>query len=129
LPACRSRAWGGQRKWQFDYHRLDVWWVAYEAFLRGSAIAKALPQGYGKLKDHLQRALAGAFTQTSEVAARTGADRAQRVRAARSEVGESAAALEAVGGLGLADPAEVDAVIELLWRQSAMLYRLAQPRR
>lgn len=118
-----------QRKWQFDYHRLDVWWVAYEAFIRGSAIARALPQGHGKLKDHLQRALAGAFTQTSEVAPRTGADRAQRVRVARSEASEAAAALEAVGGLGLADPAQVDAVIELLWRQSAMLYRLAHSKR
>ena len=83
----------------------------------------------GKLKDHLQRAQAGAFTQTSEVAPRTGADRAQRVRVARSEASEAAAALEAVGGRGLAYPAEVDTVIELLWRQSAMLYRLAHSKR
>jgi len=72
-----------QRRWQFKYHRRDVWLVAYEAFIRGSAIAKALPQEYGKLKDHLQRALAGAFEQTSEVAPRTEADRTQRVRSLR----------------------------------------------
>ena len=118
-----------QRKWQFDYHRLDVWWVAFEAFIRGNAIADALPTGQAKLKDHLKRALASAFTQTSEVAPRKGADRAQRVRVARSEASEAAAALEAVGGLGLAEPREIDAVLELLWRQSAMLYRLANPRR
>ena len=35
---------------------LDAWRIALEALLEGDRICKALPRGYGKLKDQLQRA-------------------------------------------------------------------------
>ena len=60
----------------FDHHRLDAWHVAKQALIDGMAILKAIPQGYGKLKDQGQRALCSSFTLTSEAAARTGADAA-----------------------------------------------------
>ena len=124
-----QRAKPGARRWHFDHHRLDAWHVGLDALVRGDAIAKAIPRGYGALKDQLQRALSGAFTQTTEAAARTGADRLARFRVARAEAGEAAGALEALEQLGVADAAEVDVVLGLLWRLCAMLTRLAQLKR
>jgi len=79
-----------QRPGHFDHHRLQAWRVALEALLAGRALCRTLPRGYGKLKDQLERALDGAFTLTSEAAARTGADRACRFRWARAEANEAA---------------------------------------
>jgi four helix bundle protein len=118
-----------ERRWRFDHHRLDAWHVALEALVRGEAIVKALPRGYGTLGDQLRRALSGAFTQTTEAAARTGADRLARFRIARAEAGEAAGALEALERLGVADPSKVDEAMGLLWRLSAMLCRLAKLKR
>ncbi len=115
-------------KQHFDHHRLDAWRIAFEALLEGDRIAKRIPRGYGKLKDQLARALQGAFTLTSETAARTGADRACRFRWARGEANEAAAVLEALAELGAAEPAAAASVIDKLWRLSAMLTRLAMPR-
>ena len=118
-----------QRRWQFDHHRLDAYHVALEALVKGMAIINGLPRGYGKLKDQAARALQGAFTQTTEASARTGADRLARYRSARAEAGETAGLLEAFEHLRIADAAEVDEVLELLWRLCAMLCRLAKLRR
>jgi len=109
----------------FDHHRLDAYRVALEAMVAGDRIAQKLPRGYGKLKDQLQRALQGAFLQTTEAAARTGADRRARFRSARAEAGEAAGALEGLVALGVADANEVAQVHQLLWRLCAMLCRLA----
>ena len=118
-----------QRRYAFHHHGLDAYHVALEALLLGMAIARELPRGYGKLKDQLERALQGAFLQTSEAAARTGADRQARYRAARAEACEAAAALEAIEQLGVADAERVDTVLGLLWRLCAMLTGLAGLRR
>jgi four helix bundle protein len=113
----------------FDHHRLDAWRIAFEATIEGDRISKAIPRGYGKLKDQLNRALAGAFTLTSEGAARTGADRACRFRWARAEAGEAAAVVELLSHLGIANEKAAQSVIDKLWRLSAMLTRLALPKR
>lgn len=113
----------------FDHHRLDAWHIAFQATLEGDRISKAIPRGYGKLKDQLERALHGAFTLTSEGAARTGADRACRFRWARAEANEAAAVLELLSHLGAAKADATQQVIDKLWRLSAMLTRLALPRR
>ena len=118
-----------QQRWQFDHHRLDAYDVAMQALVKGTAIINRLPRGYGKLKDQAARALQGAFTQTTEASARTGADRLARYRSARAEAGEAAGLFEAFEQLNLADAAEVDEVLELLWRLSAMLCRLAKLKR
>ena len=115
-----------KRRYSFDHHRLDAYEVALDAMVLGHGIARKLPRGYGKLKDQLERALIGAFLQTSEAAARTGADRQSRFRTARAEAGEAAAALEGLGRLGLVTAERADEVIEKLHRLCAMLTRLAQ---
>ena len=109
----------------FDHHRLDAWRIGFDALIEGQAIAKQIPRGHGKLRDQLQRALQGAFTLTSEGAARTGDDRSCRFRWARAEAGEAAAILEALARMGLCDAERCQRVIDMLWRQSAMLTRLA----
>jgi hypothetical protein len=118
-----------QPRWRFDHHGLDAYHVALEALVGGEAILKALPRGYGDLGDQTKRALHGAFLQTAEASARTGADRLARFRAARAEAGEAAASFEALERLGVADSAAVDAELGLLWRLCAMLCRLAQLKR
>ena len=109
----------------FDHQRLDAFWVALEALVLGDLLARQLPRGYGSLADQLRRALLHAHVGVAEAAARTGADREARFRAARGETGEAAAALQAVGALGLASRARVEPVIALLARLCAMLTRLA----
>lgn len=112
----------------FDHHRLDAWHLAKQALIEGMAILEAVPRGYGKLKDQGQRALCSAFTLTSEGAARTGADRACRMRWARAESNEAAAVFEALGDLKVAEQARIEAELDLLWRLSATLTGLARVR-
>ncbi len=81
------------------------------------------------MADQLRRALQGAYLQTTEAAARSGADRLSRFRCARAEAGEAAGALQAISRLGLGEPAKIDPVIELLWRLCAMLNRLGKLKR
>ena len=111
---------------RFDHHRLDAFVVAQQALVAGHAVARRLPRGYGKLKDQLERALQGAYLQVAEAAGRSGADRRSRLRTARAEAGEAAAALEALVLLRAADASESEQVIELLWRLCAMLTRLGR---
>jgi four helix bundle protein len=99
--------------------------VAREVLQRGEAVARRLPRGYGPLADQLRRALLHAYVGISEAASRQGHDRAARFRAAKGEAAEAAAALEAVAFLGLAAPAQVAPLLQLLARLCAMLTRLA----
>lgn len=120
---------GRQPSWQrgrFCHERLDAFDVALEALARGDAIGRQLPRGYGPLADQLCRALVHAYSAVAEAAARSGQDRRARFRTARGEAGEAAAALQALARLGLGEPAEVEAVIELLGRLCAMLTRLCR---
>ena len=110
----------------FDHERLDAFQVARQALARGDQLARALPRGYGSLKDQLRRALLSAYLGVAEAANRTGKDRQARFRCARAEAAEAAAALDAVAILGLAYNHEVEPIIELLARLAAMLTRLAQ---
>ncbi|MBK8937472.1 MAG: four helix bundle protein [Polyangiaceae bacterium] len=89
------------------------------------ALAKKLPRGYGPLSDQLRRASQSAFLQLAEGAARSGADRAQRLRGARAEACEAAACVEALGRLGLSTQSEVAELLSLLGRLAAMLTKLA----
>ena len=98
----------------FDHHRLDAFRVGLEALVQGDRIA---------------RSLQGAYLQTAEAAARTGADRASRFRCARAEACEAAACLEAIVGLDLAPSEACEPVMHLLWRLCAMLTKLARLRR
>jgi len=109
---------------RFAHHSLDAFGVIREALCLGDGIARALPRGYAKLADQLRRVLLGAYLQFTEGAAREGADRSSRLRCARAEAGEAAAALEAVIVLGLAPEAKVEPVIVLLDRFCAMVTRL-----
>ena len=108
----------------FDHERLDAFHVALDAMVLGDAIGRGLPRGYGNLSDQLRRALSGAYLQTSEGAARLGADRANRFRVARAEAGEAAAALTGLVRLGVVDAAKAEPVMQLLRRLAAMLGKL-----
>ena len=110
----------------FDYERLEVSAVAEEALRRGDAMAKRLPRGYANLADQLRRALLSSFLQTAEGASRLGADRANKLRGAKAEASEAAAAIRAGVILGVVDEAEANEVRALLARQCAMLGRLAR---
>lgn len=110
---------------RFPHHSLDAYAVALEALAQADALAKRLPRGYGPLCDQLRRASQSAFLQLAEGAARTGADRAQRLRNARAETCEAAACVEAIGRLGLAVGSDVEGLLRLLGRLSAMLFKLA----
>lgn len=130
--STRARRDGPECRWRpgpFDHHRLDAVAVAREAMIRGDAIGRRLPRGYGVLSDQLRRALLSAYLQTAEAAHRTGADRLARFRGARGEAGEAAAALEGVDGLALAPADEVHEALELLARLCAMLTRLIRPQK
>lgn len=110
---------------QFPHHSLDAYAVALDALVRADALAKKLPRGYGPLADQLRRASQSAFLQLSEGVARSGADRAQRLRGGRAEACEAAACVEALGRLGLATSAEVHELLQLLGRLAAMLTKLS----
>lgn len=111
---------------RFAHSRLAAYQVVREALVRGDRLAKRLPRGYGKLGDQLRRALLGAFLQFVEGACREGADRRARLRCARAEAGEAAAALDAVRALGLAPAGEPEAIVALLDRFAAMATGLGQ---
>ena len=106
----------------FPHHGLDAYAVALDALEKADALAKKLPRGYGPLSDQLRRASQSAFLQLAEGAARSGADRAQRLRGARAEACEAAACVE---GLGLSTQSEVAELLSLLGRLAAMLTKLA----
>jgi hypothetical protein len=110
----------------FAHASLDAFRLALEALVRGEAIARKLPRGYGPLRDQLSRELQSAYLQTCEGAARSGADRRARVGSARAEAGEAAAALVAITELSLGERAEVECVVELLGRLCATLAGLAR---
>ncbi len=110
---------------RFPHHSLDAYQVALDALVKADALAKKLPRGYGPLSDQLRRASQSAFLQLSEGAARSGADRAQRLRGARAEACEAAACAEAIGRLGLATAVETGELLSLLGRLAAMLTKLA----
>jgi four helix bundle protein len=110
---------------QFPHHSLDAYRVALEALVKADSLAKKLPRGYGPLSDQLRRASQSAFLQLSEGAARSGADRAQRLRGARAEACEAAACVEALERLGLATAGETGELLALLGRLAAMLTKLS----
>jgi four helix bundle protein len=109
----------------FDYQRLDVYVVARTALRHGEALCRQLPQGYGKLKDQLRRALLSCYLGIAEAASRSGRDRAARFRCAGGEAAEAAAAVEAVELLQLAPLQRTVELTALLGRLCAMLNRLA----
>jgi four helix bundle protein len=111
---------------RFAHHSLRAYPIVLEALVRGDAVAKRVPRGYAKLADQLRRALLGAFLQFVEGAGREGDDRRARLRCARAEAGEAAAALEGGRALGLAPPGEPEHVIALLDDFSAMVTGLGQ---
>ena len=111
----------------FDHDKLDAYRVSVEALVVIDGIARALPKGYAKLKDQMQRASQSAVLLTSEASARSGADRSMRFRWARAEAGEAGAALECATRLRLTNAERATEARELLLRLSAMLHQLAGP--
>jgi four helix bundle protein len=110
----------------FAHSSLDAYRIALEALVRGDRIARALPRGYGPLRDQLSRALQSAYLQTTEGAAQRGGERRVRLQSARAEAGEAASALMAIAELGLGSRSESHAVMVLLSRLCATLTGLCK---
>jgi four helix bundle protein len=108
----------------FAHQRLRAWAVALQALALCDAASKRLGRGYAPLGDQLRRASQSACLQVGEGAAKCGAERAQRLRGARAEASEAAAALEAAAVLGLVPAAEVAVALNELGRLCAMLVKL-----
>ena len=108
----------------FSHQRLRAWGVALQALALCDGAAKRLGRGYGPLADQLRRASQSACLQVAEGAAKVGAERAQRLRGARAEASEAAAALEAASVLGLLPASEVAQAMNELGRLCAMLVKL-----
>ncbi len=102
--------------------------VALEALVAAERLVRTVPRGYGPLCDQLRRASQAAYLQTAEAAGRAGADRAMRIRVARAEALEAAAAVQALTALELVDSAAAEDVLVLLDRVCALLYRFGTPR-
>jgi hypothetical protein len=66
LAAHEPRRPNSWRAGAFDYQRLDAYVVAREALLAGERLCRQLPQGYGKLKDQLRRALLSSYLGIAE---------------------------------------------------------------
>ena len=98
----------------FDHQRLDVGRAGLKALVLGEAMARELPRGYAGLGDQLRRALSGAYLQTTEGIVRRGRDRAMRLRVARAEANEAAAAVDALKALGLASESASEELLVLL---------------
>jgi len=105
---------------KFAHSNLAAYDVNKEAVVRGEGVAKALPRAHSKLADQLRRALHGAFLQFVEGVARDGDDRRSRLRTARAEAGEAAAALDLVQALNLVHTDSIPTTIAMLSRFSAM---------
>ena len=105
---------------KFAHSNLAAYEVIKEAVVRGESVAKALPRAHAKLADQLRRALQGAFLQFVEGVARDGDDRRSRLRTARAEAGEAAAALDLVQALNLVRIDSIPTTIAMLSRFSAM---------
>jgi four helix bundle protein len=108
----------------FAHQRLRAWGVALRALALCDSASKKLGRGYAPLADQLRRASQSACLQLAEGAAKSGPERAQRLRGARSEASEAAAALEGVLVLGLVPAAEVEAAMNELGRLCGMLVKL-----
>jgi len=109
---------------RFDHDRLEVTPVLREALKLGVRIANSLPRGYADTADQLRRALQGAYLNTCEAAARRGQDRVARYRAARAEASEAGGAAQGILCLELAPERDVERLLELLGRATAMLFGL-----
>jgi four helix bundle protein len=98
----------------FPHHRLDAYRVALEAMVGVNALSRRVPRGHRSVADQMKRSSRGV------------GEKRQRFTEARGEAGETAAWLEILVVLDLADEAEVAPTAHLLSRVAAMLTRLIQ---
>jgi four helix bundle protein len=92
-----------------------------------NALSRAIPRGHRAIADQMKRSSTAVVALIAEGANRRGAgEKRQRFTEARGEAGETAAWLEILVVLQLADEAEVAPTAHLLSRVVAMLTRLIQ---
>lgn len=124
-PDEKGSAPQGWRRGPFDHERLEAYSVSREALVLGDSVARRLPAEHDALAHELRRSLLGGQLGVAHGASRGGRDRAERYHAARAEVARAAAALDGARALGLVQASDIEPVLELLGRLSAMLVRLA----
>ena len=115
----------GWRRGPFDHERLEAYSVSREALVLGDSVAQRLPAEHAALAHELRRSLLGSQLGVAHGASRGGRDRAERFHVARADVARAASALDAARALDLVQACDVEPVLELLGRLSAMLVRLA----
>jgi len=124
-PPERGSPPDGWRRGPFDHDRLEAYSVSREALVLGDSVAQRLPADHATLAHELRRSLLCSQLGVAHGASRGGRDRAERFHVARAEVARAASALDAATALGLVQACDVEPVLELLGRLSAMLVRLA----
>ncbi|MBW1880805.1 MAG: four helix bundle protein [Deltaproteobacteria bacterium] len=111
----------------FPHHRLDAYRVALEAMVGVNVLARGIPRGHRSIADQMKRSSTAVVALIAEGANRRGAgEKRQRFTEARGEAGETAAWLEILVVLELAEEAHVAPTAHLLSRVAAMLTRLIQ---
>ncbi len=110
---------------QFEFQKLDVYRVALVLHPKIVAIAKALPRGYGDLRNQLLRAERSIRLNIAEGAGKKSpGGKAERYRTARGSTNEVAACLDEVELDGLVPAVLIHEAFDLLHRLVAMLTRL-----
>ncbi len=106
----------------FEHERLDVYRASIELVAGADQLADRFPRGRAYLSDQLRRAVASIPLNIAEGAGEFApADKARFYRMARRSATETAAVLDVLAVLGLADAQRLVAVRALLLRITAML--------
>jgi len=112
---------------QFDHDRLDVYNLAITFVGAANALVHELPKGHGPIADQLMRAATSVALNIAEGAGEfSGKEKARFYRIAKRSATESAAILDVLRELTVADPQALLRGRGQLFRIVAMLVRLTK---
>ena len=110
---------------QFPHQRLDAWHLSREARRLTFDLLVGLPRGFGEDASQLRRSSGAVPKLIAEGANRWAAgDKRRRFEEAEGEIGETAAGLEDLAGLGVLDTTKVAEAIEVWARCRATVLGL-----
>ena len=111
----------------FDFQRLDVYNVAVEYVTVAYELARTLPNGHSRLQDQMLRAAASIPLNIAEGSGEfSRPEKARFYRMARRSAMESAAVLDILEAIGIADTTNLSKARGLLDRTVAMLTQMSR---